>query len=91
MVRPLHQLNYNPNGRFYSTGLDPSCSLNEVGLSRDAGGAPVISGFTCLDTQGQAVSEDIILANSNVQQYMIVTFLGGTGGDDGGSVGVFDA
>ncbi|WP_170431357.1 hypothetical protein [Ruegeria arenilitoris] len=91
MVHPLHHLYYSPNGRLYSTGLDPSCSLAEVGLSRDAGGAPVISGFDCLDTQGQMVGEDIMWANSNGQEYMFVTFLGGTGGDDGGSVGVFDA
>ncbi len=90
MVHPLHHLYYSPNGRLYSTGLDPSCSLAEVGLSRDASGAPVISGFTCLDTQGQMVGEDIMWANSNGQEYMFVTFLGGTGGDDGGSVGVFD-
>lgn len=91
MVHPLHHLYYSPNGRLYSTGLDPSCSLAEVGLSRDADGAPVISGFTCLDTQGQMVGEDIMWANSNGQEYMFVTFMGGTGGDDGGSVGVFDA
>ncbi|CUK09332.1 hypothetical protein RUE5091_03164 [Ruegeria denitrificans] len=87
---PLHHLYYSPNGRLYATGLDPSCSLAEVGLARDAGGAPVISGFTCLDTQGQMVGEDIMWANSNGQEYMFVTFMGGTGGDDGGSVGVFD-
>lgn len=87
---PLHHLYYSPNGRLYSTGLDPACSLAEIGLSRDAGGAPVIEGITCLDTQGQIVGEDIMWANSNGQEYMFVTFMGGTGGDDGGSVGVFD-
>ncbi|WP_170517237.1 hypothetical protein [Ruegeria atlantica] len=90
MEHPLHHLYYSPNGRLYATGLDPSCSLAEVGLARDAAGAPVISGFTCLDTQGQMVGEDIMWANSNGQEYMFVTFMGGTGGDDGGSVGVFD-
>ncbi len=87
---PLHHLYYSPNGRLYSTGLDPSCSLAEIGLSRDSNGAPVISGFTCLDTQGQMVGEDIMWTTSNGQEYMFVTFMGGTGGDDGGSVGVFD-
>ncbi|MFY2822883.1 hypothetical protein [Ruegeria sp. MALMAid1280] len=91
MVHPLHHLYYSPSGRLYATGLDPSCSLAEVGLSPDAGGAPVMSGFTCLDTQGQMVGEDIMWTNSNGQEYMFVTFLGGTGGDDGGSVSVFDA
>ncbi|WP_037308744.1 hypothetical protein [Ruegeria halocynthiae] len=90
MEHPLHHLYYSPNGRLYATGLDPVCSLAEIGLSRDAGGAPVVSGFTCLDTQGQIVGEDIMWATSNGQEYMFVTFMGGTGGDDGGSVGVFD-
>ncbi|WP_170763653.1 hypothetical protein [Ruegeria lacuscaerulensis] len=90
MEHPLHHLYYSPNGRLYSTGLDPSCSLAEIGLSRDSSGAPVISGITCLDTQGQMVGEDIMWATSNGQEYMFVTFMGGVGGDDGGTVGVFD-
>jgi len=90
MEHPLHHLYYSPNGRLYSTGLDPSCSLAEIGLSRDASGAPEVTGFTCLDTQGQMVGEDIMWATSNGQEYMFVTFMGGVGGDDGGTVGVFD-
>jgi hypothetical protein len=62
MEHPLHHLFYSPNGRLYASGLDPSCSLAEVRWSPDAGGAPVISGFDSLDTQGQIVSEDIIMA-----------------------------
>jgi hypothetical protein len=91
--QPLHHLYYSPSGRLYSTGLDPECSLAEVGLSRDATGAPVINGFECLDTQGQQVGEDIMWHSVNGTQYMFVTFMGGTGVDqpDGGSVGVFDA
>ncbi|HEU0224206.1 MAG TPA: hypothetical protein VFR29_02105 [Steroidobacteraceae bacterium] len=89
---PLHHLYYSPNGRLYSTGLDPKCSLAEVGLSRNAEGAPVIEGVSCLDTGGQQVGEDIIWHNVNDKEYMIVTFMGGTGLDqaDGGSIGVFD-
>jgi hypothetical protein len=89
---PLHHLYYSPNGRLYSTGLDPACSLAEVGLSRDATGAPVIEGVDCLDTQGQVVGEDIMWHAVNDEQYMFVTFMGGTGLDqpDGGSIGVFD-
>jgi hypothetical protein len=92
MELPLHHLYYSPNGRLYSTGLDPSCSLAEIGLSRDATGAPVINGFECLDTQGQQVGEDIMWHTVNGKEYMFVTFMGGTGVDqpDGGSVGVFD-
>ncbi len=90
ITHPLHHLYYSPNGRLYSTGLDPACSLAEIGLARDATSAPIVQDFTCLDTQGQMVGEDIMWANSNGKEYMFVTFMGGTGGDDGGSVGVFD-
>ena len=78
---PLHHLYYSPNGRLYSTGLDPECSLAEVDLSRDATGAPVINGIECLDTQGQQVGEDIMWHSVNDTQYMFVTFMGGTGVD----------
>lgn len=90
MALPLHHLYYNPNGRLYATGLDPTCSLAEIGLTRQVSGAPAVRDFTCLDTQGQMVGEDIMWTTSNGQDYMFVTFMGGTGGDDGGSVGVFD-
>ncbi len=89
---PLHHLYYNPNGRLYATGLDPECSLAEIGLSRDSTGNPVINGVDCLDTKGQQVGEDIMWHSVNDRQYMFVTFMGGTGVDqaDGGSIGVFD-
>ena len=89
---PLHHLYYSPTGRLYSTGLDPKCSLAEVGLSRNAEGAAVIKGVTCLNTQGQQVGEDIIWHSVNGKEYMFVTFMGGTGVDqaDAGSIGVFD-
>lgn len=89
---PLHHFYYSPNGRLYSTGLDPACSLAEIDLSRDATGAPTINGYECIDTGGQVVGEDIFWHTSNGTEYMFVTFMGGTGLDqpDGGSVGVFD-
>ena len=87
---PLHHLYYSPNGRLYSTGLDPQCSLAEVMLARDISGGPVINGVNCLDTEGQQVGEDIMWHSVNGQEYMFVTFMGGTGQADGGSVGVFD-
>lgn len=89
---PLHHLYYSPTGRLYSTGLDPKCSLAEVGLTRNAEGAAVITGVTCLDTKGQQVGEDIMWHSVNGKEYMFVTFMGGTGVDqpDGGSIGVFD-
>ena len=89
---PLHHLYYSPSGRLYATGLDPACSLAEIGLSRDSTGTPTINGVECLDTQGQQVGEDIMWHSVDGREYMFVTFMGGTGVDqaDGGSVGVFD-
>jgi hypothetical protein len=89
---PLHHLYYSPNGRLYSTGLDPKCSLAEISLSRDANGAAVIKGVKRLDTGGQQVGEDIVWHNVNGKEFMFVTFMGGTGVEqaDCGSVGVFD-
>lgn len=90
MDHPLHHMYYSPTGRLYATGLDPKCSLAEIGLKRDASGAPQVSGIDCLDTAGQMVGEDIMWHTSNGKEYMFVTFMWGTGGDDGGSLGVFD-
>jgi hypothetical protein len=92
LTLPLHHLYYSPNGRLYSTCLDPKSSLFEVSLSRNASGAAVIKGVKRLDTGGQQVGEDIIWHNVKGKEYMIVTFMGGTGVDqpDCGSVGVFD-
>ncbi|MCZ6874394.1 MAG: hypothetical protein O7G88_12835 [bacterium] len=92
MAGPLHHLYYSPTGRLYATGLDPTCSLAEIKLARDASGAPVVNGVECLDTQGQQVGEDIMWHTVNGKAYMFVTFMGGTGVEqaDGGSVGVFD-
>src|SRR5262245_60802062 len=89
---PLHHLYYSPTGRLYSTGLDPKCSLAEVGLARDASGSPVINSVHCLDTKGQQVGEDIVWHTVKGTEYMFVTFMGGTGVDqpDCGSIGVFD-
>lgn len=90
MGLPLHHLYYSPTGRLYSTGLDPACSLAEISLARDASGSPVVKGINCLDTKGQIVGEDIMWHSANGKQYMFVTFMGGRGEKDGGSIGVFD-
>jgi hypothetical protein len=92
LALPLHHLYYSPNGRLYATCLDPKSSLNEVSLSRNASGAAVINGVKTLNTGGQQVGEDIIWHTVKGKEYMIVTFMGGTGVDqsDCGSVGVFD-
>ena len=92
MQLPLHHVYYSPTGRLYATGLDPKCSLAEIGLSRNASGAAQINGVNCLDTGGQQVGEDIMWHTVNGTEYMFVTFMGGTGVEqsDGGSLGVFD-
>jgi hypothetical protein len=92
LTLPPHHLYYSPNGRLYSTCLDPKSSLFEISLSRNASGAAVIKGVKPVNTGGQQVGEDIIWHTINGKQYMIVTFMGGTGLDqaDCGSVGVFD-
>ena len=89
---PLHHLYYSPTGRLYATGLDPEVSLAEISLSRNAQGAAVIDGVEPVDTGGQQVGEDIIWVNVDGKDYMLVTFMGGTGLDqaDCGSIGVFD-
>src|SRR6516162_2820664 len=92
LTLPPHHLYYSPNGRLYSTCLDPKSSLFEVSLTRNASGAAVIKGVKRLDTGGQQVGEDIIWHTVKGKEYMIVTFMGGTGVDqpDCGSVGMFD-
>jgi hypothetical protein len=92
LTQPMHHLYYSPTGRLYATGLDPKCSLAEVGLSRNAQGTAVINGVNCLDTGGQQVGEDMIWHTVKGKEYMFVTFMGGTGVEqaDCGSVGVFD-
>lgn len=92
LTLPLHHLYYSPNGRLYSTCLDPKFSLAEIALSRNASGSAVINGVKQVDTGGQQVGEDIIWHTVNGKEYMIVTFMGGTGVDqqDCGSIGVFD-
>lgn len=91
MTHPLHHLYYSPTGRLYASGLDPACSLAEIGLQRGSTGAPEVTGFDCLNTQGQMVGEDIMWHTVDGNTYMFVTFMGGLGGDDGGTVGVFDS
>jgi hypothetical protein len=90
LKEPLHHLYYSPTGRLYAAGLDPACSFAEIGLTREATGKPVVKKIDCIDTKGQMVGEDIMWHSANGKAYMFVTFMGGIGGPDGGSVGVFD-
>ncbi len=91
LEHPLHHFYYSPTGRLYSTGLDPDCSLAEVTISEGDAGLTQISDVECLDTEGQVVGEDIMWTQSNGTEYMFVTFMGGRGQDNGGTVGVFDS
>ncbi len=88
---PLHHLYYSPQGRLYATGLDPACSLAEIGLNRDATGSPAVTGVDCLDTAGQQVGEDIMWHPAGGTERMFVTFMGGDGTADGGSLVAFDS
>lgn len=92
LTLPLHHLYYSPNGRLYATCLDPKSSLAEVSLSRNASGAAVINSVKPINTGGQQVGEDIVWHSVNGKDYMLVTFMGGTGVEqpDCGSVGVFN-
>ena len=73
--------------------MDPKCSLVEILLARDASGSPLINAVECIDTGGQQVGEDIIWHSVGDNDYMIVTFMGGSGVEqsDGGTIAVLDA
>ena len=90
---PLHHIYYSPTGRAFATALDPKCSLVEIRLARDASGSPVINSVDCIDTGGQQVGEDIMWHTVDGNDYMFVTFMGGTDVEqsDGGTVAVLDA
>lgn len=90
---PLHHIYYSPTGRAFATALDPKCSLVEIQLARDASGSPVINSVDCIDTGGQQVGEDIMWHTVGDNDYMFVTFMGGSGVEqsDGGTVAVLDA
>ncbi len=90
---PLHHIYYSPTGRAFATALDPKCSLVEIWLARDASGSPLINEVDCIDTGGQQVGEDIMWHTVDGNDYMFVTFMGGSGVEqsDGGTVAVLDA
>jgi hypothetical protein len=90
---PLHHIYYSPTGRAFATALDPKCSLVEIRLARDASGSPVVNSVDCIDTGGQQVGEDIMWHTVGGNDYMFVTFMGGTDVEqsDGGTVAVLDA
>jgi len=90
---PLHHIYYSPTGRAFATALDPKCSLVEIMLARDVSGSPLINTVDCIDTGGQQVGEDIMWHTVGDNDYMFVTFMGGSGVEqsDGGTIAVLDA
>src|SRR5690606_10340053 len=90
-VEPPHHIYISPTGRIYSTCLDPQNSLMEIAVAYDSNGKPSISGASLIDTDGQTVGEDIIFTKVNGKDVFYVTFMGGDGSQNGGSVGKFDA
>ena len=84
-----HHLYFNRDAsRLYTSALS-GAYLYEILLTHDAHGLPQISSIEPIDTHGNIVGEDIYFTRNGSRYYM--TFMGGQGGDQGGSVGVFDA
>ncbi len=85
-----HHLYFNQDEtRLYSTALGGN-NLYEIVLEdTEDGHMPVIDEIVSIDTGDNIVGEDVYFTEDG--KYYWVTFMGGTGGDQGGSVGVFDA
>lgn len=87
-VLPHHMYFDHDQTRVYNTALGGSF-LYAVHLERDADGVPTVTSVAPIDTGANVVGEDMYFTRDGRRYY--VTFLGGTGGDRSGSVGVFDA
>jgi hypothetical protein len=84
-----HHLYFNRDGsRLYTTALG-GANLYEIKLDNGADGLPRMGWIKGIDTGANRVGEDIYFTEDGSRYY--VTFMGGQGGDQGGSVGVFDA
>lgn len=86
-VLPHHLYFNRDESRLYTTALGGE-NLYEIVLEHDDG-TPTIDEIVSIDTGGNIVGEDIYFTEDGTQYW--VTFMGGLGGDQGGSVGVFDA
>ncbi|MEX2535558.1 MAG: hypothetical protein WD273_08145 [Trueperaceae bacterium] len=87
-VLPHHLYFNHDQSRVYNTALG-GAHLYEILLEYDRGGTPTITSVEPIDTGDNIVGEDLYFTRDGSRFYM--TFLGGLGGDQGGSVGVFDA
>lgn len=84
-----HHLYFNQSeDRLYTTALG-GASLYEIKLDFENPIMPRITEVIEVDTEGSFVGEDIYFTEDGSEYW--VTFMGGLGGDQGGSVGVFDA
>ena len=87
-VLPHHLYFNRSQERLYTTALGGEM-LYEVIRDNGADGVPRITRFEPIDTGGNLVGENMYFTEDGSRYY--VTFMGGLGGDNGGSVGVFDA
>jgi DNA-binding beta-propeller fold protein YncE len=84
-----HHLYYNyDQSRLYNTTLGGEF-LYELLLERDEDGVPTITGSQAIDTGESIVGEDMFFTGDGETYWM--TFIGGSGGERDGSIGVFDA
>lgn len=84
-----HHLYYNHDqSRLYNTTLGGEF-LYELLLERDENGVPTITGSQAIDTGESIVGEDMFFTEDGETYWM--TFIGGSGGERDGSIGVFDA
>src|SRR3712207_5406751 len=87
-VLPHHLYFNHDESRLYTTALGGS-RLYELILDKGRDGVPRITKVVPIDTGGNLVGEDIYFTRDGSRFYM--TFMGGQGGANDGTVGVFDA
>lgn len=84
-----HHIYFNRNqDRLYTTALGGSF-LYEIDMGTNLLGQPTVDGIVPINTFGNTVGEDMYFTRDLARYY--VTFMGGDGSDQGGSVAMFDA
>jgi hypothetical protein len=87
-VLPHHLYFNRDQDRLYTTALGGPF-LYEINLDWDLLGQPWIDGVAPINTYGNTVGEDMYFTLDGTRYY--VTFMGGDGSAQGGSVGMFNA
>lgn len=87
-VLPHHLYFNRDQSRLYTSALSGSM-LYEVELDKGGSALPRITRIVPVDTGGNLVGEDMYFTKDGSRFYL--TFLNGQGGENAGSVGVFDA